>query len=83
MDTHWSSESEKFKAPEVPEASKAEIRALLPVGLKSDQSKVRSSVAYAISAVASYDFPEKWPNLFNILMEVRTNFRERGLALEW
>ena len=62
---------EKFAPPETPEPFKAEIRALLPMGLKQDNSKVRASVAYAISAVASWDFPETWPNLFNILMEVR------------
>lgn len=33
-------------------------------------SKVRSSVAYAVSAIAHWDWPEAWPQLFNLLMEM-------------
>lgn len=32
-------------------------------------SKLRSSAAYAISAVAYWDWPEDWPELFNILLQ--------------
>ena len=70
VETHWSSESEKFRAPETPENAKTEIRNLLPPGLTQQASKVRSSVAYAIAAIAHWDFPEKWPNLFQIIMQV-------------
>jgi len=30
---------------------------------------VRVSVAYAVSAIAHWDWPEAWPELFDILME--------------
>jgi len=33
---------------------------------------VRSSVAYAVSAIAHWDWPEAWPGLFQILMEALT-----------
>lgn len=42
---------------------------MLPLGLKESVSKLRSSVAYAISAIAHWDWPEQWPQLFDILME--------------
>lgn len=50
--------------------AKAVIRELLPGGLRESISKVRSSVAYAISAIAHWDWPEAWPQLFSLLMEM-------------
>ncbi|UYV81148.1 IPO9 [Cordylochernes scorpioides] len=48
--------------------AKAIIRSLLPSGLREPISKVRSSVAYAISAIAQWDWPEQWPELFDFLV---------------
>ncbi len=45
------------------------MRQVLPAGLSSASSEVRSSVAYAVSAIAHWDWPEAWPELFQILME--------------
>ncbi len=53
--------------------AKSSIRTLLPLGLKESISKVRSSVAYAVSAIAHWDWPEAWPELFQILMEALTS----------
>ena len=53
--------------------AKAAIRQILPMGLKESISKVRSSVAYAVSAIAHWDWPEAWPELFQILMEALTS----------
>ncbi|KAG7261836.1 hypothetical protein CRUP_022879 [Coryphaenoides rupestris] len=50
--------------------AKAAIRELLPGGLREAISKVRSSVAYAVSAIAHWDWPEAWPQLFSLLMEM-------------
>lgn len=50
--------------------AKALIRELLPSGLRESISKVRSSVAYAVSAIAHWDWPEAWPQLFSLLMEM-------------
>ena len=41
---------------------------VLPMGLKESISKVRASVAYALSSIAHWDWPEEWPELFDILM---------------
>ena len=43
------------------------------MGLKETISKVRTSVAYAVSAIAHWDWPEAWPDLFSILMEALTS----------
>ncbi|XP_022238749.1 importin-9-like [Limulus polyphemus] len=73
VEAHWSSQSEKFRPPETTEEVKAAIRQILPHGLREPISKVRSSVAYAISAVAHWDWPEAWPQLFDLLMEALTS----------
>ncbi|XP_041836787.1 importin-9 [Melanotaenia boesemani] len=70
VETHWCSQSEKFRPPETSEQAKAAIRELLPSGLQESMSKVRSSVAYAVSAIAHWDWPEAWPQLFTLLMEM-------------
>lgn len=43
------------------------------MGLNESISKVRSSVAYAVSAIAHWDWPEAWPDLFQILMQALTS----------
>ncbi|XP_063612464.1 importin-9-like isoform X2 [Penaeus indicus] len=68
VEAHWCTDSEKFRVPECPEYAKAKIKELLPHGLHEPISKVRSSVAYAISAIAHWDWPENWCGLFDLLM---------------
>ncbi|XP_076037579.1 importin 9 isoform X2 [Oratosquilla oratoria] len=68
VEAHWSKDSDKFRVPECPDYAKARIRELLPHGLSEPTSKVRSSVAYAISAIAHWDWPEQWTSLFDVLM---------------
>lgn len=69
IDAHWSQEAEKFREPEVPPAAKAALRQMLPVGLSESISKVRNSVAYSLAAIAHWDWPDHWPQLFDILMQ--------------
>lgn len=38
-------------------------------GLTESDSRVRSTVAYVISSIAHWDWPEDWPQLFDILMQ--------------
>ncbi|XP_067100238.1 importin-9 [Osmerus mordax] len=70
VETHWCSQSEKYRPPETSDRAKAAIRDLLPGGLREAISKVRSSVAYAVSAIAHWDWPEAWPQLFTLLMDM-------------
>ena len=67
VDAHWSGDADKFKEPEATPKAKAAIRAMLPAGLSESISKVRNSVAYCMSAIAAWDWPEQWPELFDIL----------------
>ncbi|XP_071477109.1 importin-9-like [Diadema antillarum] len=73
VEAHWSQNSEKFRPPVATDAAKAHIRSMLPAGLGESISKVRSSVAYAISAIAHWDWPDAWPDLFGLLMMMITN----------
>ncbi|PSN50935.1 hypothetical protein C0J52_08156 [Blattella germanica] len=76
VEIHWCSYSERFRPPETNDNAKATIKELLPHGLKESISKVRSSVAYAISAIAHWDWPENWPGLFDILVNYLSNGNE-------
>ncbi|XP_067683421.1 importin-9-like [Haliotis asinina] len=73
VEAHWSQHSDKFRAPETTEPAKQKIRELLPLGLQESISKVRTSIAYAISAIAHWDWPEAWPQLFQVLMQALTS----------
>ncbi|XP_033102932.1 importin-9-like [Anneissia japonica] len=73
VECHWSQHADKFRPPEATEAAKADIRRMLPAGLHESISKVRSSIAYAISAIAHWDWPEAWPGLFDQLMHLITS----------
>ncbi|XP_041347809.1 importin-9-like [Gigantopelta aegis] len=73
VEAHWSQHSDKFRSPETIDAAKQHIRELLPQGLYESVSKVRTSIAYAMSAIAHWDWPEVWPDLFDILMQALTS----------
>jgi hypothetical protein len=68
VELHWNQNSEKFKAPEIDNAYKLKIKHLLPYGLADVTSKIRTSVAYVIAAIAYWDWPELWPDLLDILI---------------
>ncbi|XP_066997331.2 importin-9 [Anabrus simplex] len=72
VDTHWSSRSKLFHPPEASERVKKQIRNILVLGFGEPSSKIRSAIAYAISAIASRDWPEEWPEFFNMLVSLLT-----------
>lgn len=45
------------------------IRNILPNGLYDSNSKIRISVAYTISIIASLDWPNTWTELFDIIVK--------------
>lgn len=73
VETHWCSIAEKFCPPQTTDFAKSAIRQMLPLGLRDSHSKVRTSVAYAISTIAGWDWPEEWPGLFECLMQALTD----------
>lgn len=68
IETHWNQNSEKYKEPEINERIKLRIKQVLPSGLADQSSKIRSIVAYSVATIAHWDWPEQWPELFNILL---------------
>ena len=54
VDTHWSSDSDKFQPPEATPQAKATIRNMLPHGLKESISKVRR---IAFLELMSFEIP--------------------------
>lgn len=45
------------------------IRKILPNGLYDPNSKIRASVAYTISTIATIDWPHTWTDLFDIIVK--------------
>lgn len=69
VDSHWSALSDKFSPPETNDTAKMAVRQMLPLGLSDPEHKIRTGIAYAISTIASWDWPEDWPGLFDCLMQ--------------
>ena len=68
VEIHWSQNSDKFQDPEIDSNIKLRVKELLPLGLNDTNSKIRSTVAYAVATLAHWDWPEQWPQLFGILI---------------
>ncbi|KAF2359254.1 Exportin-1/Importin-beta-like [Trinorchestia longiramus] len=68
VEEHWHDGSQKFQVPECPEQSKQRIRQILPQGLYEPSRKVRSSIAYALSCIGVWDWPDDWPPFFDIII---------------
>ncbi|GFR51645.1 hypothetical protein Agub_g14062, partial [Astrephomene gubernaculifera] len=64
---HWSSEAQKFQAPELSREERAHIQAILPAGLADASSKVRTAVSMCIAAISKTD-PDGWPGLIENLV---------------
>jgi len=78
VNAHWSKSKDRYSEPQLSSTDKSKIRDLLINALGEDsdanfvnnnsEKKLRSSLAYVVSAIAFSDWPEDWPNLFEILM---------------
>lgn len=74
IDYHWSEAGEKFKEPAASAQTKDFIRQNLPEGLRDSTRQVRSILAAALANIASWDWPETWPNLVpNLLDALNSN----------
>ncbi|KAI8992357.1 armadillo-type protein, partial [Pilobolus umbonatus] len=51
---------------------KAAVREIIITGLADPESKIRVVSAYVVSKIAHDDFPEDWPNLFDVLLSYLT-----------
>lgn len=69
VDSHWSCDDDDDPTKLLcSEQAKHAIKTILPKGLYSNNSKVRKTVAYTISTIASYDWPNDWIELFDIIV---------------
>lgn len=65
VESSWSSNDETQTC----EQAKKMIKSILPNGLCDPNSKIRTSVAYTISTIASHDWPNNWMELFDIIVK--------------
>lgn len=68
VEDHWS-QIEDETTIVTTEQAKRMIRNILPNGLYDPNSKIRTSVAFCISNIASLDWPTKWTELFDIIVK--------------
>ncbi len=76
IESHWTANSDKHIPPIVSPNVKSVIREILlnflnpqlSAGSNDPIKKLRSSLAYAVSTIAHYDWPEEWPQLGQILI---------------
>lgn len=70
VDDHWCLEVDDKDPTKLvaTEQAKQAIKTILPKGLYSNNSKIRNTVAYTISSIAGYDWPNDWVELFDIIV---------------
>jgi importin-9 len=72
VEEHWcqdADESGDFSKLIVPEQVKKIIKSMLPEALYDPNSKLRNTVAYTISTIATTDWPNDWAELFEIIVK--------------
>ena len=60
---HWQEGEGKFFPPQTGDDEKAAIRELLPNGLADPEAKIRTACGMAIATIATWDWPQQWPQL--------------------
>ncbi|CAH1762042.1 17445_t:CDS:2 [Entrophospora sp. SA101] len=70
ISTNWATDSAKFVGPELKPEAKAVVRELAFNGLSDASNKIRVVSASIVSKIAHDDWPEAWPNLFDLLISL-------------
>ena len=60
---HWQEGEGRFFPPQTNDDEKEAIRTLLPNGLADPLPKIRTACGMAIATVATWDWPQQWPQL--------------------
>lgn len=70
VDEHWCLDPDNEDQSKLLASDQAKhaIKTILPKGLHSNNSKIRNTVAYTISTIAGYDWPNDWVELFDIIV---------------
>lgn len=71
VDEHWVQDEQEYDPTKLlaSEPVKNAIKSMLPKGLYCSNSKIRTSIAYTISAIAAHDWPTDWTELFDIIVK--------------
>ena len=71
VDEHWAYDQDGDEQTKLlaSDQAKVAIKTILPKGLYSNNSKIRNTVAYTISSIAAYDWPNDWVELFDIIVK--------------
>lgn len=70
VDEHWCLEDDEDQTKLLASnQAKHAIKTILPKGLYSSNSKIRNTVAYTISSIAGFDWPNDWVELFDIIVK--------------
>uniref|UniRef100_A0A7N0ULB8 Importin N-terminal domain-containing protein n=1 Tax=Kalanchoe fedtschenkoi TaxID=63787 RepID=A0A7N0ULB8_KALFE len=67
---HWKEEDEDFVHPLVSNAEKETIRGHLLLSLDDPHRKICTAISMAVGSIASYDWPEEWPDLLPFLLKL-------------
>jgi importin-9 len=68
VDDHWCLDDDDQTKLIASDQAKQAIKNIIPKGLYSNNSKIRNTVAYTISSIAGYDWPQDWVELFDIIV---------------
>ncbi|KAL9259302.1 Importin-9-like protein [Drosera capensis] len=71
---HWNEDDESFEQPAVAAEEKEVIRGLLLLSLDDPHRKVCTAISMAVACVASYDWPEHWPDFLPYIMKLFTDY---------
>ncbi|KAK6540409.1 hypothetical protein TWF694_009207 [Orbilia ellipsospora] len=69
IDECWSPPYDKYAGPPIKDEVKVQLRTSLLQLLSDSERKIRAAAAFAVSRIASYDFPEEWPSLLQDLLQ--------------
>ncbi|XP_023646011.1 importin-9 isoform X2 [Capsella rubella] len=67
---HWRENEEAFEYPVVSNEEKALIRGQLLGSLDDSHRKICTAISMDISSIATYDWPEEWPELVPFLLRL-------------
>ncbi|CAM9001254.1 unnamed protein product [Rhodiola kirilowii] len=67
---HWKEDDESFEPPLVSRDEKETIRHHLLLSLDDPHRKICTAISMAVGSIASYDWPEEWPDLLPFLLKL-------------
>ncbi|KAL4375412.1 hypothetical protein AHAS_Ahas05G0279200 [Arachis hypogaea] len=70
---HWYEGEDAFEPPVVPDDEKEIVRRILLLALDDGHRKICTAIGMAVASIAVYDWPESWPDLLPVLLNLINN----------